>query len=344
MIFGTNFSGNVFEYKKKYFTKLRRKELRLLQIQARVYAAELSENQRKILLLEIENRLLKLEFLRYIYNTEANKIDESVQVYYPYSIEIYNKAFFWVTKKNIGDNLSLEWAKSYQAIYTKKELTNLVLKAKTYCPEMQFKFWNFTGFSHKAGVLKIPNKKFYTLQNIIVLFFHEATHFFRTLNGTRNLGFPFQFSWYSTLEEWMALYNEYVYGNKICNYGSYVPYYNICIKILLEDISQEEKKDKIYDVLSRKWLSRERTDQYYIRFYKYCELWGNHLFLKDLIYYNGYKNVKRLINKSPANYEKIMAWDIGLQELRQWLVTPENNYKHKLFFQRMVKEIKLIQK
>jgi len=50
----------------------------------------------------------------------------------------------------------------------------------------------------------------------------------------------------------MALYNEYVYGNKICNYGSYVPYYNICIKILLEDISQEEKKDKIYDVLSRK--------------------------------------------------------------------------------------------
>lgn len=101
MIFGKNFSGDVFEYKKKYFTKLRRKELRLLQIQARVYREFLTDNERKILLLEIENRLLKLEFLRYIYNTEAQKIDDSVQVYYPYSIEIYNKAFFGVTKKNI---------------------------------------------------------------------------------------------------------------------------------------------------------------------------------------------------------------------------------------------------
>jgi hypothetical protein len=63
-----------------------------------------------------------------------------------------------------------------------------------------------------------------------------------------------------------------------------------------------------------------------------------------LIYYNGYKNVRKLIRKDRLNYEKIMAGDIWLQELEQWLVTPDNNYKHKAFFQKMLKEIKLIQK
>lgn len=344
IIFGSNFTGDVFEYKKMYFQKLRRKELKLLQIQAKVYHENLSENQKKILLLEIENRLLKLEFLRYIYNTEAHKIDPRVEVYYPYSIEIYNKAFFWLTQCDIGHNLSLEGCKAYPEVYTKNELLGLIQKAQEYCPEMQFKFGKFAGFSHGDGILKIPNRKHYTIQNIIVLFFHEATHFFRTLNGTRNLGFPFQFSWYSTLEEWMALYNEYLYGNKICNYGKYIPHYNLCINVLLMDISQKEKKDKIYEILSCKWLTRERADKYYIRFHKYCELWWKHLFLKDLIYYNGHKNVKKLISQNAENYDKIMAWDIWIHELAEWLVSPENNYAYKLFFQRMVREIKLIQK
>lgn len=82
--------------------------MKLLKIQAAVYEQDFSKEQKGILLLEIENRFLKLEFLRYIYNTEAQKIDESVQVYYPYSIEIYNKAFFGVTKRDIGEKLSLE--------------------------------------------------------------------------------------------------------------------------------------------------------------------------------------------------------------------------------------------
>ena len=94
MIFGSNFTGDVIAYKKSYFRKLRIKEIKILKIQHEVYDEALSEKERKILLQEIENRLLRLEFLRYIYNTEAQKIDPKIQVYYPYSIEIYNKAFF----------------------------------------------------------------------------------------------------------------------------------------------------------------------------------------------------------------------------------------------------------
>jgi hypothetical protein len=223
-------------------------------------------------------------------------------------------------------------------------LVALVQKSKVHCPELEFKYWNFTGFSHNGWVLKVPNRKSYSLQNLITLFFHETTHFFRTLNWKRNLGFPFQFSWYSTLEEGIAIYNEYLYGNKICNYGSFFPYSNLCIRVLLTDVSQEEKREKLFEILSCKWFTRERSDLYYYRFYKYCQLWGTHVFLKDLIYYNWYKNVSKLIRKNSYNYENIMAWDIWVQELQQWLVTPDNNYNHKLFFQKMVKEIKLIQK
>jgi hypothetical protein len=140
MIFGANFSGDVFEYKKKYFQKLRKKEAILLRIQKNIYIANLTENEKKILLLEIENRLLKLEFLRYIYNTEAKKIDKTMQVYYPYSIEIYNKAFFGVTQHDIGKEIKIENCKTFETIYKKSQLIFLIKKAREYCPEMVFKF------------------------------------------------------------------------------------------------------------------------------------------------------------------------------------------------------------
>ena len=344
LIFGQNFEWDVFAYKKTYFQRLARKELGLLSIQESVYAANLSPRERTILLQEIENRLIRIEFLRYIYNTEAQKIDERVVPYYPYSIEIYNKAFFGVTKKDIGEHLILEDSHVYPNVYSKAELVALIEAARAFSPELIFKFGKFSNMSHMNWVLKIPNQKYYNLQNIITLFFHETTHFFRTFNGARNLGFPFQFAGYLTLEEWIAIYNEYLYGNKICDYGAFVPYYNLCIQALQQDISETEKKQRIYEILSCKGFDQERSNQFYNRFYKYCRLGGTHLFLKDLIYYNGYKNIKKLLRKNPQNYEKIMAGDIGIKELEQWLVPAQNNYDHKGFFQYMVKEVKKVLK
>lgn len=342
LIFKSNFVWDVIEYKKVYFKKLRFKEIQILNIQENVYKENLSENEKNILLQEIENRLLKLEFLRYIYNTEAQKIDSKIKVFYPYSIEIYNKAFFWVTKKDVWEHILPQNNREFKNIYSKVELLKLIKKAKFYCPEMEFKFWKYQNFSHNSWVLKIPNQKYYNIQNIITLFFHETTHFFRSFNGKRNLWFSFRFTWHPTLEEGMAIYNEYYYWNKICDYWVFVPYYNICIKILLTDICEEEKKNKIYEILSWKGFSRERSNQYYNRFYKYCDFWWTHLFLKDLIYYNWYKNVKRLIKKDSKNYENIMAWDIGIKELEQQLITSDNNFNHRKFFLQMTKEINKI--
>ena len=104
-IFWKDFKWDVYWYKKIFFKKLRLKELKLLNIQEKVYKEKLIDRERKILLQEIENRLLKIEFLRYTYNIEANKIDSNIQIYYPYSIEVYNKAFFWVSKNDIWKKL-----------------------------------------------------------------------------------------------------------------------------------------------------------------------------------------------------------------------------------------------
>jgi len=66
-------------------------------------------------------------------------------------------------------------------------------------------------------VIKIPRRKFYSIKTIITIFFHETTHFFRSYNGERNLGFKYRFSDYYTLEEGIAIYNEHKYGNRIIN-------------------------------------------------------------------------------------------------------------------------------
>ncbi len=341
-IFWNNFTGDVFLYKRVFFTKLRKKESALLRIQSEVYKAGLSIKHRDILIQEIENKLLKLEFLRYIYNTEAQKINPEIQVHYPYSIEIYNKAFFWVSKNNLKEQYKISQVIEFENKYSKKQLLSLISLAKRECPDIIFKFWKFSNFSHNAWIIYIPNQKYYNLQNIITLFFHELTHFFRSYNGERNLGFSYQFAWYSTLEEGIAIYNEYLYGNKICKYGSFIPYYNLCLQVLLQDLEDEEKKYKIIEILGLKWFSIERSLQYYNRFYKYCQLWWTHLFLKDLIYYNGYKNVRKLLRQDKDNYEKIMAWDIWIQEFWHNIITPDNSFPHTKFFNTMVREIKKI--
>jgi hypothetical protein len=63
-----------------------------------------------------------------------------MQVYYPFSIEIYNKAFFGVTKKDLGEDRPLNACKTYENIYSKKDLVALVQKSKVHCPELEFKY------------------------------------------------------------------------------------------------------------------------------------------------------------------------------------------------------------
>jgi hypothetical protein len=188
--------------------------------------------------------------------------------------------------------------------------------------------------------LKIPNEKQYNIKKIIVIFFHEMTHFFRYINWKNNLWFDYYFSNYDSLEEWIAWYNEYYYWNKVIDYGEYDSYYDMCYQIILEDISEKEKKEKIFEVLKNKWFDRKKIDDYYKRFYRFTKIWWKELFLKDLIYSNAYDNVLKLIKKDEKNYEKIMAGKIWIFELENNFVNSKNNFDSKEFFNIIVEEIK----
>lgn len=108
----------------------------------------------------------------------------------------------------------------------------------------------------------------------------------------------------------MAIYNEYLYGNKICDYGVFTPYYKMCLQVLRSDLSEKEKKRKICEILAHKGFDKKRSLKYYHRFYKFCAVGSKHIWLKDLIYYKGYGLVRELIAASPDAYDRLMAGDI----------------------------------
>ena len=224
------------------------------------------------------------------------------------------------------------------------ELDSLIKYAQTLCKDLKFEFWDFPNFSHHKGTIYITKKSKYNIQNLISIFFHETTHFFRSYNSHANLWFRYKFIDYADFEEWIAIHNEYRYGNKLTKYGKFNPYYNLCYKVLLKDISEREKKEEIYQILKCKWYSRKKSELYYYRFYKYCDFWWRNLFLKDLIYWNGYKNVKRILANNPDDYEKLMAWQIWLKEFNDNIISCSQNFNTNEFFNSMIKELKNILK
>ena len=209
-------------------------------------------------------------------------------------------------------------------------------------PELKWNFWSFIWLSHDFWILNIPDDKEYNIKRIIAIFFHEMTHFFRYLNWKKNLWFSYKFEDYNDLEEGITTYNEYLYWNKIINYWKYNAYYDKCYQVLLEDISEEMKKEKIFNVLKNKWFNKNKTDLLFTRFYRYTKIWSNKLFLKELIYSNAYKNVIKLLEEDKNNYKKIMSWNIWLFELEENLLNSDKNFDSKKYFDIMVEEIKKI--
>jgi len=342
IIFWKKFRWDVMAYKKKFFRKLRLKEKNILILQERAYKEELSVVDKSILLSEIHASLIKIQFLREKFDIEAQKIDENIDVFENSNMDFYNKSLFWVTKKDIWEKISIDNCPIYVNTYTKKDLELLIQFSNTIFPDLRFEFWNFSNLSHSWWVIKIPRRKFYSIKTIITIFFHETTHFFRSYNGERNLGFKYRFSDYYTLEEGIAIYNEHKYGNRIINLWKFTPYYNACFQVLMQNIDENEKISKIYEILKCKGFSEEQSLKYYYRFNKYNVFWERNFYLKDLVYQKWYKNVTKLLHLNTLNYQKIMAWDIWIDEVSHWLVSADNNYNVSLYFNSMVKKIKAI--
>ena len=329
-----------WEHKIVFFQNLSRKEKLLLTIQQEVQKDSIEIHEKKVLLWEIYSRLRKISFLREVYDIEVQKIVPDIIIFSKPNYDSYNTLFFWVSHKDLEKKYQIEDCAPPTIIFSKQEVIQLIKFSHSIIPDIVFNFWDFPNFSHSKWKINITENISYNLQSIISIFFHETTHFFRGYNGERNLGFRYTFEDYNTLEEGIAIYNEYKYWNKLTSYGKFNPYYNVCYQILSEDIRETEKKEKIHKVLACKWYNKEKSLWYYHRFNKYSQLWKNHFFLKDLVYESGYRNVKKLLRKDTKNYEKIMSWHIGLYELEENVIPTNNNFDTRFYFNKMVWEIK----
>lgn len=339
-IFDTSFWGDTVSFKPIFYNSLIKKEKKLIEIQEYIQKSHLSKTEKETLLREVYTRLQKINFLKETYDIEGQKIESEIIVLGTVNYDFYNNLFFWVSHKDLEKTYYIEDCAPPTIIFSKQEVVELIKASHSIIPDIIFNFWDFPNFSHSKWKINISDASSYNLQNIISIFFHETTHFFRWYNGEQNLGFRYTFEGYNTLEEGIAIYNEYKYWNKLTNYWKFNPYYNICYQILRENITEIEKQQKIHEVLSCKWYNQEKSLSYYHRFNKYSQLWQNWFFLKDLVYESWYRTVKRLLRENAKNYEKIMSGHIGLYELQEGIVPINNNFDTKSYFHQMVREIK----
>ncbi|MDD2907613.1 MAG: DUF1704 domain-containing protein [Candidatus Gracilibacteria bacterium] len=142
------------------------------------------------------------------------------------------------------------------------------------------------------------------------------------------------------LEEGIALYNEYFYGEKLIPGIRYNPYYDACYNILIhKKYSQKQKIEHIYKILKIKGFSREKALHYYYRFHRFTSLGGNQFFLKDLVYTKGYEAVLKLIKKSSDNYDIIISGRIGLLAIKSKLYDTSHNFDARSYYEAILIEI-----
>lgn len=330
-------------YKNIFLQKMCDKKKNLILIRREIEELEKwSEKLIEMLQREIDFHIETINFLILTYDIEANKLDPNYLVNKNIKINYdhYNNLFFWVDKSYLENNFNINLPKEYNIYLTKAEVKNLLDYAKTIRPEIKYDFWDYPNLAFNGGLLKIHDTDNFHIKDVISLFFHEMIHFFRFYNTKRNLGFFYSFSDYPTLEEWIAMYNEFEYGNKIIDYWEKVPDYDLCLKILLEDINEDKKFEKIKNILKKvKWYDEKKSKNYYNRFYRFATIPSKNLYLKDTLYTTWYNKVKDLIKEDKNFYEKILAWRVWIRTVRENLIPTKNNLDSKDFFDKM--EIKL---
>ncbi len=335
---------NLRDYRYIYLWKLYNQKLKLEKINNKIKKNidNFSSDEYKILIWEIDFIYKKIDFLKNVYDFEANKLDPKYKISYPgLDYDYYNRAFFWVSKNDIWKNIIIEPDNQTYNEISKNELVELLEYSKTIVPWLKYKFGSYAFMSHSAWTLVIPTKKTYTSRELVTLFFHEMTHFFRRYNNIKNYGTTHGFSDYMKLEEWFALYNEYYYWRKLLPEIKYNPYYDACFEVLLnKNLTRTQKQDKIYKILKVKWFTREKSLHYYYRFYRFSSFKSDQFFLKDLIYTKWYKRVNVLLKHHKNYYDILFSWRVWPRLLKTDLCITQYSFDTRDFFDKMLVKIK----
>ena len=202
VLFWDKIPEDLEKYKIIFLRNMLDKTNRLLEI-----IEELNNDINKVALVPyIENEIFvkikKIEFLKKVYDIEANKLDSNYKIKEELEdYDTYNQIFYWFTKNNLEQEIIISENKGTDIFVSKEKVTELLEFSKKMIPELKWNFWNFTWLSHNFGILNIPEEKEYNIKRIIAIFFHEMTHFFRYINWKKNLWFDYIFADYDDLEE-----------------------------------------------------------------------------------------------------------------------------------------------
>ena len=337
-VFWQEIPEDLVSYKEVFLSDMKNRKMNLMKIREDIYDNEENFLYKDILEEEIDYQIDVINFLVYTYDIEAQKIDPNYKIVDDLDnidYDHFNKSFWWLSKWYLDQEFQLSKRSSLDIYLSKNEVIYLLESARLIIPKIRYDFGNYPNLAFNWWLLKIHDSEKFHVKDAISLIFHELTHFFRFENTKRNLWFFYSFSDYPTLEEGIAIYNEFKYWNRLIDYWWKDPIYDICFQYLLEDISEEEKKKKIWKLLRVKWFWKTKIEDYYNRFYRFTMIWSKNLYLKDLIYTKWYNNVKQLIEEDPDNYERILAWRVWVHTVRKGIIKPNNNLDSRAFFDEM---------
>lgn len=338
-VFDEKYLYKLGTYKTIFLKKINTKREHLVDIRKEIFEDVSSRKYREILLWEIDFEFEKMTFLELTYDIAAQKLHDGYKaIVRDIDYEHYNKIFWNTSLKDIDTHLDIIEPKHYDIYASMDEVLSLLEYAKSILPVVKWKLWDFPNLAFNGGWLKIPNVEQFHIKDVLALFFHEFTHLFRFQNGKRNLWWLFySFSDYNTLEEGMAIYNEFFYANQVIDYGVHNPFYDKCFQYLLSDLlTEEEKLQKITELLAMRGYDVRKSKDYYDRFYKFAMIGSKHLYLKDLVYTKAYNTVKELLEDDPENYDKMMAGRVGVNTLKLWVIEAKNNLDSKSYYEAMV--------
>lgn len=181
-------------------------------------------------------------------------------------------------------------------------------------------------FSVKWDSLMIKNGSLVGKKEMRSVVAHEIeTHYLRKINGLKSKYsiFAVGTSDYLITEEWLAIYNQgkFVTKNDAKYYWAAERYYLIdfWIKHSYKEFIQELIKTYNYDYGAVfNYLARLK------RWVK--DTSKNYIFLKDIIYINGFIQVKQFIENG-GNINELYFWKISLQDLEEIKKSEFINFK-----------------
>lgn len=348
------YKTDIHAYREWFFRRLYQKQERTEAISAEIDQAyrlrHISLREYAILQRELIYTSTRLHFMEDVFDIEYAKYDPSFfykEKHIDYAT--YYRILFGIASlppllKTEEEYLSSSVCSVIaQTSFSSDVLDQLISYSLSICSWLEFKFHKGVNnyFSGEDGKIHITRQDIYTLQSIIVIFFHEATHYFRYKNGLKNFWFSYAFSNYTSLEEGVALYNEYYYGNQICHYWEFVPYYDLCLHRMMDKkTSEEEKKSHVARILAHKHFDTEKSLGYYYRFYRFAPIGSQRVYLKEAIYSVWMQNVEQLLFEDPDNYDIIMSGQIWILEIQNNLSVVDHNEDFRGYFEKMVIYIK----